>query len=192
MPKALIIVANGFTDSEFTYAFDRCKEEDIDVLVATLDGSDAIGEKGWKAKADISTWNAKSCILGGVMSFVQIGKVRYSGLFDLLLLPGGVKSIEKVRLDRATIEIIQSHHKADKIIGFCCHGAQLAIEADLCRGRRVAGYFSIRKDIENAGGIYCDTYCTDGSIVSAAHYAYNGKWMRAVLDLWKQRQAGDS
>lgn len=182
---ALIIVANGYTDSEFTYALDRCREEDINVVVATLDGKWAQGEKGWIAKGDISTHNVRGVVYG---ARANINKVDYIGLFDILILPGGVKSIEKVRQDQPTIEMIKLHHIGGKIIASCCHGAQCLIEADLVRNRKIAGYYSIKTDIINAGGSYCNTFCVDGSIVSAAHYDFNGKWMKAVIELWNSRR----
>ena len=177
MARALIIVADGFTDSEFTYALDRCREEDIDVLVATVTGKDAIGEKGWKAKAEVST-----------VMLSELYASSNAELFDILLLPGGVKSIEKVRQDSATLDIIGLHYDANRIIGTMCHGAQLLIEAGLARGRKISGYYSIKTDIINAGGEYVKGVVTDGTIVSAPHYDFNGKWMRAVIEAWKQQK----
>lgn len=181
MAKALIIVADGFTDSEYTYALDRCREEDIEVHVATITGIDAIGEKGWRAKADLLVDNACT-IARNWMTWNS-----FHGLWDILLLPGGVKSIEKVRQSKATLEIIKLHHIGGKIIGSCCHGAQLLIETGLARNRKIAGYYSIKTDIINAGGEYVDTVAVDGQIVSAAHYDFNGKWMGAVITIWKEQ-----
>lgn len=184
MPRALVVVANGFTDSEYTYAHDRCCEEDIEVHVATLDGQDAIGEKGWKAAADLSTKHAYEAALG-FKTLMDRDNHFVFGLWDILLLPGGVKSIEKVRLDRPVIDIIKLHSIADRVIGSMCHGAQLLIEAGLVRNRNISGYYSIKTDIINAGGVYTDKPVRDGNIVSAPHYKFNGKWMRAVLELWR-------
>ena len=183
MARALIIVADGFTDSEYTYALDRCREEDIAVTVATLSGTDAIGEKGWRAKC--SGWSTEGA-LRITQAHKHNDKLSYNGPWDILILPGGVKSIEKVRLDRNTLEIIKLHHAAGKIIASICHGAQLLIEADLCHNRLISGYYSIQKDIENAGADYCREVATSGNIVTASHYDLNGKWMKAVLEAWRR------
>lgn len=183
MARALIIVSDGFTDSEYTYALDRCREEDIEVTVATLSGYDAIGEKGWRAKS--SGWST-----GGALKIARNHKhndrLPFNGLWDILILPGGVKSIEKVRQDRDTIEIIILHHQEKKIIASICHGAQLLIEAGLCRNRLISGYYSIRKDIENAGADYTVDVTVSGNIVTASHYDQNGKWMKAAIEAWRK------
>ena len=184
MARALIILANGFTDSEGTHALDRCREEDIVVHVATPSGLNPVGEKGWdRIKATISTADALDILNGKLAVWSGI-----SDLWDILILPGGVKSIEKLRLDTATIEIIQAHHKAGKIIASMCHSGQLLIEAGLAKNRRVSGYYSIKTDIINAGGEYVADVVVDGNIVSAPHYDFNGKWMKAVIELWRQKQ----
>lgn len=190
MSRALIIVHNGFTDSEFTYALDRCREEDITVHVATLDGADAFGEKGWRAKAQLSTESAS--LFMNSESMRKFSKLEnfadFFGLWDILILPGGVKSIEKVRQDIFTIEIIKKHHAAGKVIGSMCHSGQLLIEAGLAKGRLISGYYSIKTDIVNAGGTYADFVAVCDNIVSAPHYDFNGKWMGKVIELWKARQ----
>ena len=185
MARALIILANGFTDSEGTHALDRCREEDIVVHVATPSGLNPVGEKGWdRIRVTISTAEALG-ILGGRLTWWS----GLSDLWDILILPGGVKSIEKLRLDTATIEIIQAHHKAGKIIASMCHGAQLLIEAGLCRGRAISGYYSIKTDIINAGGSYSGVEVVrDRNIISAPHYDFNGKWMGMVIKAWKETQ----
>lgn len=177
-----MILADGYTDSEATYALDRCREEDIEVHVATPSGKNPVGEKGWdRIRATCSTAYALDAVLG------KVGE-GLTGLWDILLLPGGVKSIEKVRQDAPTLDIIRMHYTSGKIIGSCCHGAQLLIEAGLARGRKIAGYYSIKTDIINAGGEYCDTVAVDGQIISAAHYDFNGKWMGAVIKAWKEQK----
>jgi len=174
MARALIIIAPGFTDSEFTYALDRCREEDILTHVATLDGKNAIGEKGWTAKANLSTADAYDIASGS--------------MYDILILPGGVKSIEKVRQDAATLEIIKLHYAHGKIIATMCHGSQLLIETGLVKGRKVSGYYSIKTDIINAGGEYIAGVAQDGNIISAPHYDLNGKWMKAVIQAWQWQE----
>jgi protease I len=181
MSRALIIVHNGFTDSEFTYALDRCREEDIDVQVATLDGGNAVGEKGWTAKATFSVHMAHL-----IATSRAIWNTTAQGPWDILILPGGVKSIEKVRQDPNVIDMIKLHNIADRVIASMCHGAQLLIEAELVRNRRVSGYYSIKTDIINAGGEYVHGVAIDGNIVSASHYDFNGKWMKAVIELWQR------
>lgn len=191
MARALIILADGYTDSEATYALDRCREEDIDVHVATPTGKNPVGEMGWsRIKADFSTLNARM-VAQDSMTWQRVNEPFVHGLWDILLLPGGVKSIERVRIDAPTIEIIKLHHAADKIIGSICHGAQNLIEAEVVSGRQISGYKSIRKDIINAGAEYVDGVVVDGNIISAPHYDLNGKWMQAVIRAWQWQERNE-
>ena len=178
--KALIIVHDGFTDSEFIVAYYRCREEGINVMVATITGKNAIGEKGCVAKADFNTGDAyyittKRHSFDGLM-----------GLWDMIILPGGVKSIEKVRQDNATINLVRLHDQNSRIIATMCHGAQIMIEANLCRGRKISGYYSIKKDLENAGAEYKREVTVDANLVSAPHYDFNGEWVREWIRLWRE------
>lgn len=182
---ALIIVHDGFTDSEFIYAYYRCLEEDIDVVVATITGKDAYGEYGCPAKADMSVDNASILWKGG---WWRRDDRVFNSLFDILILPGGVKSIEKVRQNPNVIQAIKDHFCGRKIIASMCHGGQLLIESGLARHHRISGYYSIKTDIVNAGGTYIDGVTLDEDIVSAPHYKHNGKWMGAVISLWKQQK----
>ena len=56
------------------------------------------------------------------------------------------------------------------------------ISAHLVKGRLISGYYAMKDDIINAGGIYVDGIARDSKIVTAPHYKYLGSWMKAVLD----------
>jgi len=105
---------------------------------------------------------------------------KYS--YDLLVLPGGVKSLEKLRQDERAIECIAGWGELNKPIASICHGAQLLISAGLVRGRVIAAYYSLKIDVENAGGKYSRSPVEiDGNIISSPHYDFMGEWMEAVL-----------
>jgi len=58
--------------------------------------------------------------------------------------------------------------EAHKPIGAICHGPWLLISAGLVRGRKVTGFFSIRDDLVNAGGLYQEAgVVVDGNLVTA-------------------------
>ena len=106
--------------------------------------------------------------------------------YDLLVLPGGVKAMEKIRQDERLIKFISNFHKEDKIIACICSGAQLLISAKIVKGKKIAGYYSMKDDILNAGGIYTDEPAViDGKIITTAHYKDMGPWMAATLDFFK-------
>ena len=105
--------------------------------------------------------------------------------YDFLVLPGGVKSLEKVRQNKDIINFISKFHKEKKIIACICSGAQLLISAKIVKGKKISGYYSMKDDIENAGAIYTDLPAViDSKIITTAHYKDLGPWMKAALDLY--------
>ena len=106
--------------------------------------------------------------------------------YDLLVLPGGVKAMEKIRQDDRLIKFISDFHKQDKVIACICSGAQLLISAKIIKGKKIAGYYSMKDDIINAGAIYTDKPAVvDGKIITTAHYKDMGPWMAATLEFFK-------
>ena len=109
--------------------------------------------------------------------------------YDLLVLPGGVKALEKTRQNKKLIKFINEFHKADKVIACICSGVQLLISAKIVKGKKIAGYYSLEDDITNAGAIYTDKPAViDGKIVTTAHYKDMGPWMKAALSFFHEKQ----
>jgi protease I len=80
------------------------------------------------------------------------------------------------------VRFIAEFHLRGGIIASICHGAQMLISAGLVRGRRIAGYYSIRDDITNAGGIFVDAPAVMADrIVSSPHYRFMGQWFGSAL-----------
>lgn len=163
--RALIVAAEGTTDEEFIYPYYRLQEAGFKVHVSTPTHSLVRGVAGVKI------------VPTGEHEFVS-----GSGWFpELLVLPGGVKAIEKLRQHRPLITFIAEHHARGGVIASICHGAQLLISARLCKGRTISGYYSIREDIENAGGEYSEGPVVCDRICSVAHYKDMSPWMAATL-----------
>ena len=102
--------------------------------------------------------------------------------YNLLVLPGGVKAMEKIRLNKDLINFINQFYKSGNTIACICSGVQLLISAKIVKGKKIAGYYSLEDDIVNAGAIYTDlSAVVDGNIVTTAHYKDMGPWMKEVL-----------
>lgn len=88
--------------------------------------------------------------------------------FDALILPGGVRNPDQLRMNPKAIELIRSFSAAGKPIGAICHGPWLLVEADLLRGRLATSWPSIRTDLRNAGAEVVDEPAVvDGNIVTS-------------------------
>ena len=102
----------------------------------------------------------------------------------MLLIPGGVKALEKLRLESGVVEFVKEWNSLNKTIFVVCNGAQLLITADILKGRRISGYYSIEPDIKNAGATYDrGPVVVDGNIISCPHYDFMGDWMRTAYQV---------
>lgn len=108
--------------------------------------------------------------------------------YDVLVIPGGVKSLEKLRQEINVVRFISEWDKKRKLIASTCHGAQMLISAKCVSGRKISGYYSLKVDIENAGAQYVDEpFVSDGNIISSPHYKWMGEWMGEVMRKMQER-----
>lgn len=104
--------------------------------------------------------------------------------FDALILPGGVRNPDTLRVHGNVIDLIRDFDRQGKPIGAICHAPWLLVEADLVRGKRVTGWPSIRTDLRNAGGHLIDEAAvTDGNIITARKPDDVEPFTAALIDL---------
>lgn len=177
--KALILTWTGVSDEELIYSYYRLKEEGFDVAVLSNVFSTDDNPKPLKG---VNGCSFESYSLTSLVDTWLIDD------FDLLILPGGVKSLERLRQEQRVIDFIKEWNKKGKVIGSICWAAQLLISAKCVKNRRISGYYSLKDDIENAGAIYVDEPAViDNNIISTAHYKHLGPWMKAVLQVYYEK-----
>ena len=104
--------------------------------------------------------------------------------FDALILPGGVRNPDQLRLHGNVIDLIRRFAEQGKPIGAICHGPWLLVEADLVRGHTVTSWPSIRTDLRNAGGKVVDERAvTDGNLVTSRNPDDVEAFTDALIDL---------
>ena len=172
--KALIITSQLVQDHEFIYPFYRLKEEGIEVDVYNQTNETVLGYFGTKIPPQKTD------------NIVKIDKI-FVDQYDLLVLPGGVKSMELLRLDTNAINLIKNFNQKKKLIAAICSGTMMLISADIIKNKKVTGYYAWKKDIENAGGIFIDSPSVeDENLITSPHYKYNGEWMKSVISKLKK------
>ena len=173
--KAIIISGALAQDHEFIYPYYRILEAGFQLDVCIIGGKPVKGilgttlppNKNHEVK-DINSVDPKN--------------------YDLLILPGGVKSMEKIRQEKKLIKFIYDFYKSDRVIACICSAAQLLISAKIVKGKKIAGYYSMEDDLINAGAIYTDKPAVvDNKIVTTAHYKDMGPWMKEVLSFFNDK-----
>ena len=169
MNRAIIISGELAQDHEFIYPYYRLLEANFEVDVCMLEGKPAKGILGTTLPPNKN------------QTVKTIDQIKVDD-YDLLVIPGGVKAMEKVRQEKKIINFIKKFDEMKKIIACICSGAQLLISAKVVKGRKIAGYYSMEDDLVNAGAIYTDKPAViDENIITTAHYKDMGPWMREVL-----------
>jgi protease I len=104
--------------------------------------------------------------------------------FDALIIPGGVRNPDHLRMNVRAVELIRDFARQGKPIGAICHGPWLLVEADLLRGRTATSWPSIRTDLRNAGANVVDEAAvTDGNIVTSRKPEDVEEFTNALIDL---------
>jgi len=178
MKKALIITWERFQDHELVYPYYSLKENEFEVTLMANKVGRIYGDMGCHMPCDVTT---------NIFEDENIRK-QYLNEYDVVLIPGGVKSLEKLRQEQGVLKFIQEWNAANKTIFSICNGAQLLISAKILQGRTISGYYSIDTDIENAGATYSrGPVVVDGNIISTPHYDFMGEWMRTCIEIYEQR-----
>jgi len=171
--KALIITSKLVQDHEFIYPFYRLKEEGIEVHTYNQSDTHVQGFFGTKVPPQKDD------------TIVNLEDIKIDD-YKLLILPGGVKSMELLRLDKKAINIVKEFNAKKKLIATICSGTMMLISAKIINSKKVTGYYAWKDDFENAGATFVDTPCVvDENLITSPHYKYNGEWMKVVIKALK-------
>lgn len=176
--QALIITWEKYQDHELIYPFFSLKEQGYSVTIM----ANKVG-KIWGSLGTHMPCHAETSIFENATT-----RQKYLNDYELLVLPGGVKALEKVRQEKGVLQFIKEWDAADKTIFSVCNGAQLLISAKVLKNRTISGYYSIDVDIENAGATYSrDSVVVDRNIISCPHYDFMGEWLRTGYQIHNER-----
>lgn len=84
-----------------------------------------------------------------------VGQVSYKD-FSGLVIPGGLKSPDLLRMDENAVEFVRGFVNHDMPVASICHGPWMLVEADVVRGRTLTSYPSLKTDLKNAGAEWVD------------------------------------
>jgi len=152
--RILMLATDGFEQLELTVPRDQLRKAGARVDVASPKGGPI---RGWS----FTDWGET------VPSDLKIAEVKPDD-YAALVLPGGVISPDKLRVDEEAMKIVRTFLDSGKVVAAICHAPWLLVQADAVRGLNVTSFKSIRKDVENAGGKWADKeVVTDKGIVTS-------------------------
>jgi protease I len=177
--RVLIVATDGFEEWELFGPRQLLQERGADVLLASL--------KRDPIQATIHDDAGKT-----IRPDLTIDQASADD-FDALILPGGVRNPDQLRMHRNVIELVRAFDELGKPIGAICHGPWLLVEADLLRGRTATSWPSIRTDLRNAGASVVDRAAViDGNIVTSRNPEDVEAFTRALIDLIEHAPEGQA
>ncbi len=161
--KALILTENEAEDIEVLYPYYRLQEEGIEVHVAATKRGQVTFKHGYWLNADLA--------------FDEVNPDEY----DILILPGG-RGPERVRLNKAALNIVRRFFEKSKPVAAICHGPQVLISANLVKGRRLTSWQGIKDDVIAAGGTYEDKpVVRDGNLITSRQPSDLPYWLTELI-----------
>ncbi|MEF8832542.1 MAG: type 1 glutamine amidotransferase domain-containing protein [Candidatus Thermoplasmatota archaeon] len=166
MSKTIVLLENGFEDTELTYPYYRLQEAGLEV--------DLVSEE---AKNVYESKNGQRIESHKAAEDIDVSD------YDLLVIPGG-KGPDRMRIKEPIVNLAQDAVDNDLVIASICHGAQLLIETDLLEGKKATCYYSVRTDLENAGAEFLDQkVVVDENLVTSRHPGDLPAFMEETLKL---------
>lgn len=152
--RIAILVDDGFEQSELEEPWRALRDAGAQpVVVAPRAGA----VRGWSGSA----WGKR------VSVDVPLSGAR-SRDFAALVLPGGVISPDRLRMDPAAVAFVRGFVEEGKPIAAICHGPWTLIEAGGVKGRTLTSWPSLRTDLINAGAVWVDAAVfRDGNMVTS-------------------------
>ena len=148
--RVAVLVEKLYEDLELWYPALRLREAGATVtLVGPKAGESYPSKHGYPAKAEASASEVKAAD------------------FDAIIIPGGY-SPDHIRRHKAMIDLVAEAARLGKVLASICHGPWVLCSTKALKGKRLTGFYSIRDDVENAGGIWEDAPCVrDGNLVTS-------------------------
>ena len=168
--RVLIVASDGFEEWELFGPLEKLRKRGAEVVVAAPKPEPIQGtvhdDPGRTIRPDLTIDQANA------------------DDFDALILPGGVRNPDHLRLYTPAIQLIRDFAAQGKPVGAICHAPWLLVEADLLRGRTATSWPSIRTDVRNAGADVVDeAVVVDGNIITSRKPDDVEAFTNAVIDL---------
>lgn len=183
MPRILLLTGDGAESLEVMYPYQRLKEEGYDVDIAApskktlqtvvhdfVPGFDTYTEKaGYRVESDLA--------------FKDVRPENYAAV----VIPGG-RAPEYIRNDPHFVRIVRHFFAVEAPVAQICHAPIALATAGVLNGRRSAAYPALAPDVQAAGATFIDgAAVVDGHMVSARAWPDHPEWMRAFMQLLREK-----
>jgi protease I len=179
--KVAILVADGFEQSEMAEPRKALEKAGAKTVLISPNEDQVRGWTGgdWGDKFDVD---------------VTLSDAN-AGDYDGLLLPGGVKNPDTLRVDPDAVDFVRGFFNSGKPLAAICHGPWTLINAGVVSGRKMTSYPSISMDLKNAGAEWVDEeVVVDNGLITSRKPddipAFSKKFIEELQEGRHERKAG--
>ena len=152
--KVAILVADGFEQEELTGPKEALEAAGAQIEIV----SPAEGEvQGWNHDDKADKFRVDMPL-----------NLARSDDYDALLLPGGVRNPDQLRMLTRAVEFVDGFFATGKPVAAICHAPWLLIETEIIKGKTLTSWPSLKTDLTNAGAHWVDreVVVDDGLVTS--------------------------
>jgi protease I len=148
--KVVISAENLYEDLELWVPYYRLKEEGVEVTVV--------------GSGSARTYTSKHGY--GVEVNKEAKEIDISA-YDGLVIPGGY-SPDLMRRSPEMVRLVKEADAKKKVVAAICHAGWMLASAEILKGRKATGFFSIKDDMVHAGAIFLDQEVVrDGNLITS-------------------------
>lgn len=151
--KVAVLVGNGFNESDLIGSQKLLASMGVNVRIVGI------------TTGLVTSWNGA----GWGLHFAPDSALSesLSADYDAILIPGGHRSIEKLKLTAHTARFLRGFVEMGKAVVVCDSAVSLLLDMPIMKGRTVAGPEAMRSDIAGCGMEYSDqSYAIDGNLLT--------------------------
>ncbi len=162
--RALVLLAEGFEEIEAVTPIDMLRRAGLEVFVCGLDSECVSGAHGVSIAADKK-----------FDSFIDD--------IDAIILPGGMPGAENLARSKKLKELIQTMHKAGKLVAaICASPAVVLAPSGILNGRRATAYPGMEKQFGKETIFLEDRVVLDGNIITSRGPGTAFQFSLAILE----------
>ncbi|CAO3652126.1 unnamed protein product [Cunninghamella blakesleeana] len=152
MVSAIVFLADGSEEMEFTIIADVLRRAKVDVKVVGVQLQDtfALCSRGIK-----------------IVPNVLIENLENADSFDALIIPGGSKGAETLASDKTAQALIKSYYNANKIVSFICAGPLAAKSAGIAKGKSLTSYPAFKDQLSSFYEYKDERVVIDGNLITS-------------------------
>ncbi|KAI9492933.1 class I glutamine amidotransferase-like protein [Zychaea mexicana] len=136
--KAIVFLADGTEEMEFTITVDVLRRAKVEVTVVGV---------------QLKTPTVAECSRGVKIvpdaEFQHEGQSWKSADYDAVVVPGGMGGASTLRDDTGVQRLISSFYEKQKIVAFICAGTLVAKSSGIPRGHKVTSYPSVKDQLKD-------------------------------------------